>query len=191
MMLEPFSGYWGKLPAHGDFLRAGFPENVLMQFDRWVSNQLREAKERHGERFEEIWHGAPSWNFIIRAGMLDPKYAITGIWMPSIDAVGRCFPFVFAIMHDPEEVMFRMLPPYESVLRQAIEHTQTIDTLEDHLSAVESHPPSFTPKIFDTWWQSGRDGATLNGALPSGTAFDWLLEAIPLESQNMSEVEGK
>ncbi|AQS86741.1 hypothetical protein AA101099_0089 [Neoasaia chiangmaiensis NBRC 101099] len=179
-MLEPFAGYWGKLPAHGDFLKAGFPQEVVTRLDRWIDTQLGDAEHRHGARFNGIWHAAPSWCFVVRPGVLDPLHAVTGIWTPSIDSVGRCFPFLFAILHDPAMAAFRALPSYDTVIRQAIERTQTIGVLEEALIATGQAPWPPAAPVFDVWWcVNHAGGGTLHGALPVGAAFDWLLDGTP------------
>ncbi|GAJ30068.1 type VI secretion system-associated protein TagF [Acidomonas methanolica] len=174
--MEPFTGYWGKLPAHGDFLRAGFPEDVVSRLDRWICAQLAAAARRHGERFETLWHAAPAWRFTLRDGVLHPACAVSGVWTPSVDSAGRCFPFVFGILHDPASAQFRALPVFEAAIRRAIERTQPIHVLDEAISRAEGMPIPPAAPVQDVWWCSGQaGGGTIHGALPAGNAFDWLI----------------
>ncbi|CAI9121505.1 type VI secretion system-associated protein TagF [Brytella acorum] len=180
-MIEPYAGYWGKLPAHGDFLRAGLPEGAVSRLDRWISVQLAESRARHGDAFETLWHKAPTWYFTIRPGVLEEGHAATGIWTPSIDAAGRCFPFVFVILHDPASPFYRGLVPFENAIRTAVEQTQSVQALEEAIGVAGCVPiPSAAP-VHDVWWCVGNAAwGTIHGALPVDDAFDWLIEGKSL-----------
>ncbi|GBQ67032.1 hypothetical protein AA103196_1579 [Ameyamaea chiangmaiensis NBRC 103196] len=179
-MIEPYAGYWGKLPAHGDFVRGGLSDGIVSRLDRWVSVEMAAAHARHGERFERLWHRAPTWSFTIRPGVLEHGHAVTGLWTPSIDAAGRCFPFIFTILHDPARAFYRGLAPFDATIRTAIQTTQPLEALEVALEAAGRHPiPSAAP-VHDVWWRVGQaDGGTIHGALPVADAFDWLIEGRP------------
>lgn len=188
-MMAPYAGYWGKLPAHGDFLRAGFPDAVVQRLDHWISTQLQKSRKRHGAAFERLWHAAPGWHFTLRPGTLDPACAVTGLWTPSIDSVGRCFPFIFGILHDPAVALFRALPPFEAAITQAIAESQTVTVLNDAVMAAGQLPLPAAAAVQDVWW-CAKDittdpaghacpGRTIHGALPIDDAFDWLLDAPP------------
>lgn len=176
-MIEPYAGFWGKLPAHGDFLRAGLSDGVISRLDRWVSEQMTGARTRHGERFDDLWHRAPTWYFTIRSNILENGYAVSGIWTPSIDAAGRCFPFIFLILHDPAHAFYRGLSSFDAVIRKAIELTQPVATMEEALGIAGCVPiPSAAP-VHDVWWCVGNSSqGTIHGALPVKDAFDWLIE---------------
>jgi len=176
-MIEPYAGFWGKLPAHGDFLRAGLPDNVVSRLDRWVSEQMAAAQARHGDQFEALWHQAPTWYFTIRPDILENGYAVSGIWTPSIDAVGRCFPFVFLILHDPACAFYRGLTRFDAAIRKAVELTQPVTGLAEAINVAGCTPiPSAAP-VHDVWWCVGSaKQETIHGTLLVEYAFDWLIE---------------
>jgi type VI secretion system protein ImpM len=84
-------GYFGKLPAKGDFVRAGLPEAFCAAWDGFCREILHEARGALAENFEPVWMESPIWRFLVPAGIFGP--AVLGVWLPSVDRVGRIFPF--------------------------------------------------------------------------------------------------
>jgi len=85
-------GYFGKLPAKGDFLRAGLPEDFVSAWDGWCRDFLTATRAALGEAWEQAWMEAPIWHFLLPAGACGAQ-AVLGVWIASIDKVGRHFPF--------------------------------------------------------------------------------------------------
>jgi type VI secretion system protein ImpM len=92
---KPVSGYFGKLPARGDFVTTGLPSTVVRAWDRAVSSALASAKTTLADRWSDIWLQAPVWRFALPATMCGPT-PLLGLWMPSIDKAGRHFPLMIA-----------------------------------------------------------------------------------------------
>lgn len=90
-------GFCGKLPARGDFVSVGLPRRFVDPWHDWVQHMLAASRETLGERWEEIWLGAPVWRFQLSPGLFGPDAAV-GLWMPSVDRVGRYFPLTFAML---------------------------------------------------------------------------------------------
>lgn len=89
------AGFFGKLPARGDFVRAGLPGGFVAAWDAWLQAVLPDSRARLGERWLAAWMEAPVWRFLLHAGQCGPD-AVLGLWMPSVDAVGRHFPLTIA-----------------------------------------------------------------------------------------------
>ncbi|WP_299611641.1 type VI secretion system-associated protein TagF [uncultured Tateyamaria sp.] len=93
-------GYYGKLPFAGDFLRHGLSAAFVSGWDTWMQQTLIAASETMGDAH---WQGAylcaPIWRFSIAPGIFAPHGA-AGILMPSLDRVGRRFPFCIATATD-------------------------------------------------------------------------------------------
>ena len=90
-------GYFGKLPARGDFVGAGVAEAFLGPWDGWCRGFLNASRGGLGEAWEAAWMEAPIWHFLLPAGACGPL-AVLGVWLASMDKVGRHFPFgVFAL----------------------------------------------------------------------------------------------
>ena len=89
------TGFFGKLPARGDFVRGGLPSSFVEVWDGWLSHVLTESRTVLGDRWQPAWMEAPVWRFHLPAGQTGPA-AMLGLWMPSVDAAGRCFPLTLA-----------------------------------------------------------------------------------------------
>ena len=88
-------GFYGKLPSHGDFVGAGLPRAFVRAWDGWAARALPASRERLGPAWEAAWLEAPVWRFALPEGACGNRRAF-GVWMPSVDRVGRYFPLVLA-----------------------------------------------------------------------------------------------
>ncbi|HQT63793.1 MAG TPA: type VI secretion system-associated protein TagF [Acidocella sp.] len=86
-------GFFGKLPARGDFVRANVPEDFVAPWDEWCRRMLTASRTVLGEAWLEAWMEAPVWHFLLPPGACGPQ-AVLGVWLPSMDKVGRHFPFL-------------------------------------------------------------------------------------------------
>jgi type VI secretion system protein ImpM len=86
-------GYFGKLPARGDFVRGGLPEDFVAVWDGWCRGMLAASREMLGEGWKDAWMQAPVWQFLMPAGACGGRAAL-GVWLPGMDRVGRHFPFM-------------------------------------------------------------------------------------------------
>ena len=91
-------GWFGKLPGMGDFAHRRLPESFRSVWDQWLQRGLARLRDRHAD-WTEHYLEAPVWCFA-----LGPKVAGEGAWigvlMPSVDGVGRYFPFTLAVELD-------------------------------------------------------------------------------------------
>jgi type VI secretion system protein ImpM len=87
------SGYHGKVPARSDFIGAGLPPAVIACWDGWLQQALAASQRGLGTAWEARFCAAPPWRFALAAGACGPLPLI-GVLMPSMDAVGRCFPLM-------------------------------------------------------------------------------------------------
>lgn len=88
-------GLYGKLPAHGDFVRRGLPPSFCGPWDAWLQAGIVAARESLGAAWEATWDHAPAWRFALPAGACGPD-AVAGVMAPSADAVGRRFALTVA-----------------------------------------------------------------------------------------------
>jgi type VI secretion system protein ImpM len=86
-------GILGKLPSHGDFLRRGVPADLAGPLDDWLAAVVAGSREFLGEGWRDAWLEAPVWRFALAAGPCGP-HAAAGVWLPSVDRVGRHFPLL-------------------------------------------------------------------------------------------------
>jgi type VI secretion system protein ImpM len=88
-------GYYGKLPARADFVSRRLPEDFIKPWDAWVQSALAAGEAGGGEAWRQRFLASPTWRFALPAGTCG-RAGWTGALCPSMDAVGRCFPFVLA-----------------------------------------------------------------------------------------------
>ena len=88
-------GWYGKVPATGDFVVRRLPNAFRDAWDRWLQQSLDGGRERLGAQWQESYFSMPPWRFLLSAGMLTPD-AWAGVMVPSVDAVGRQFPLTIA-----------------------------------------------------------------------------------------------
>lgn len=88
-------GFYGKIPARGDFVRCRLPASFVAPWDGWLQQVLAASRELMGEDWQAAWLEAPVWRFALDGGICgaDP---VLGLWMPSVDRAGRLFPLTLA-----------------------------------------------------------------------------------------------
>ena len=84
-------GFFGKLPAVGDFVQRNLEVGFVDKWDRWLQNGLYAAENEMLESWPDIYLTSPIWRFILSPGVVgEESYA--GVMLPSIDSTGRYFP---------------------------------------------------------------------------------------------------
>lgn len=86
------TGLFGKLPAHGDFIHRNLPTKLINEWDSWLQTFIGSTQERLGSAWLEIYLTSPIWRFCLAQGAVDGNNW-AGIVLPSVDRVGRYFPF--------------------------------------------------------------------------------------------------
>lgn len=139
-------GYYGKLPFAGDFLRHGLSAAFVSGWDAWMQRTLLAARQTMGEA---EWHRAylcaPIWRFSIAPGLCGPLGA-AGIMMPSLDRVGRRFPFCIAIATDlPPVAASLALQPVaarlETLALEMIDDDNSLAALRSRLEQISGLSP--------------------------------------------------
>lgn len=100
MSSEHFTGVYGKLPAHGDFIYRDLPSHFINVWDQWLQGYVGSSKEQLGEGWLDAYLVSPIWRFAFSEGAVDGN-AWAGIMLPSVDRVGRYFPFSVATRLSP------------------------------------------------------------------------------------------
>lgn len=89
-------GVYGKLPHYGDFVHRNLPATFINTWDEWLQQFVAGSQEKMGENWLDIYLTSPIWRFVLSAGMIDENHW-AGIVLPSVDQVGRYYPFSIAI----------------------------------------------------------------------------------------------
>jgi len=92
--LEP--GLHGKVPTKGDFVTRRLTREFVDPWDQWLQSAINCSKEQLGEEWLPIYLTSPIWRFVLSPGLCGVD-AVAGVLMPSVDRVGRYFPFTLAV----------------------------------------------------------------------------------------------
>ncbi|WP_404343640.1 type VI secretion system-associated protein TagF [Pseudoalteromonas mariniglutinosa] len=99
-------GYIGKVPCLGDFVQ----ENVCQQFsdywEHWLQAAMAVSKEQLGSFWQERYLTSPVWHFALSPRIVTDKGKM-GTLLPSVDAVGRHYPFT--VLSDTDEFPISIL----------------------------------------------------------------------------------
>ena len=95
-MSESFeTGWYGKLPASGDFVTRRLPPSFIEPWDAWLNAMLTGSRERLGDAWRAAFLSAPAWRFVLSPGIIGQQ-GWAGLIVPSVDSVGRYFPLTVA-----------------------------------------------------------------------------------------------
>lgn len=90
------AGWFGKIPSRGDFISRRLPGSFIELWDTWLQRAMTVSRTHLGERWLDLYLTSPIWRFILMPGICGDNLW-TGVFMPSIDKVGRHFPLTIAI----------------------------------------------------------------------------------------------
>ncbi|MGZ4960294.1 MAG: type VI secretion system-associated protein TagF [Methylomonas sp.] len=98
-MVNQVTGFYGKLPSHGDFLSRRLPRQFIEPWDRWLQDGVAASQEKLGKNWLNTFLVSPIWEFALSPGLCG-EHAWAGVVMPSVDKVGRYFPLTLAAKVD-------------------------------------------------------------------------------------------
>lgn len=135
-------GWYGKLPAIGDFATRRLSPAFITSWDAWLQECLSESRAQLGEHWLDVYLNSPVWRFALMPGVIaDAAWA--GVLMPSVDSVGRYFPLTVACTLPtapaPTLEVLRAhawFDEIEQLALQALEDTLTPDALEARLQCM-------------------------------------------------------
>lgn len=198
------AGWFGKIPSRGDFISRRLPGSFIELWDTWLQRAMIVSRIHLGERWLDLYLSSPIWRFILMPGICGDNLW-TGVFMPSIDKVGRYFPLTIAIQIKPcPEILstaFSAQSWYDSLEQIALaslDVNQSPEALDRHL-VIHPFPTSSisstsTPSIeLANWWTvNPQPGlvAQKNLILPSVSMLAELFEAAG-ENLFMSIGQGK
>jgi type VI secretion system protein ImpM len=152
------AGFYGKVPARGDFVRSGLPRDFIEAWDNWLSVVMSASKEIGGDAWLPAFLEAPVWRFALPSGLCGAS-AMIGLMLPSVDKAGRYFPLTFAAAVDGPGVPFgsatdAWLDSCEDAGRAALDR----DLGPDDIKALVSLPDLQSrdrPADETEWWTEG------------------------------------
>lgn len=144
----PLLGWFGKLPAVGDFAGRGLPLALREEVHAWFAGGMARLTELHGEQWREAYRLSPVWHFAMNAGVWEGR-ALMGCVAPSMDRIGRCSPLL-AMRSVERGQLSACLPPasdwsyrVDALLRRVIAEGLGVEAVQVELAAAlaaESQP---------------------------------------------------
>lgn len=89
------SGFFGKVPGSGDFVRRRLPDDFVQAWDAYASAVLAAPSAPFAAAWREAIEQRCCWAFVLDAGLCG-RSAWSGVVAPQYDRVGRRFPMVVA-----------------------------------------------------------------------------------------------
>ena len=132
-------GYFGKLPARGDYLARGLPASFLDPWEEWLHGVWHSGQQRLGEVWPPLIADGPVWRFVLDEDVCGPD-AVAGLLIPSCDKLGRVFPLTMAAAipgrSDPAALPVTASGWYgraEALLRKALTPELNLEVFEKRL----------------------------------------------------------
>jgi len=206
-------GWYGKLPSLGDFASRRLPVDFVEAWDAWLSQGLADWRAADAAWLDE-YLAAPAWCFLLGPQVIAlpgaaPRGTVpawAGVLMPSVDRVGRYFPFTLASPVRALEAvdagrLAHWLRMVAACAVDAMHGDWTLERLEQTLLeltdltwpiGIDRGHGQFgellerTARQGDTalWWLPDQGTASLprqTQGLPGGAAFARLLVGRPLD----------
>ncbi len=151
------AGFYGKLPARGDFVRGALPRDFTDRWDAWLAPAIAGSRTRMGEDWLPAFLEAPVWRFILSAGLCGERAAL-GVMLPSVDRAGRYFPLTFAALFDAGTTPasdVTWLDRCEAAGRAALEDDAGPDQLGAMLGIPAAQGETETGTMQSIWWTDG------------------------------------
>ncbi len=163
------AGWYGKIPALGDFASRRLPVGFVNSWDEWLQRSMVASRSSLRERWQEFYLNSPIWRFALLPGVFDDKCWI-GIMMPSADRVGRYFPLTIVLPLDPyPEILATVFAAQnwfaalEQIALASLSMDFQVTELEAHLgkNPLEHHLPTgpglLSARELANWWTGSPD----------------------------------
>jgi type VI secretion system protein ImpM len=150
------AGFYGKLPARGDFVRANLPRDFTDPWDEWLQSVIAGSQSLMGDAWLPAFLEAPVWRFILPHGMCGSQ-AVLGLMLPSVDRAGRYYPLTFAALsqHGIAKASGEgWLDACEDAGRAALERDAPPQMVADLIGSPEL-PEALASVAEATWWSEG------------------------------------
>ncbi|HTP73023.1 MAG TPA: type VI secretion system-associated protein TagF [Burkholderiaceae bacterium] len=208
-MIAGGAGWFGKMPALGDFASRRLPDEWIAAWDDWLQQQLVRSRATLGDdAWLSLYLVAPVRRFWLAPGLLS-RAGWLGVLMPSVDSVGRHFPFTLATALPPERGELpdalandNWLEAADALARQVLDPAFDVAALEQAVPElpllhgerrIEAHSgarlaqqlSALCADLRSAWWCEGAqrpDDFVLAPALPVDAAFDALLHNPPADA---------
>ncbi len=129
-------GYFGKVPSVGDFVSRNVASGLREGFDDWLQHALEASRTQLKDGWLNAFLTSPVWRLVLDR-QYEPDTLTVGIMIPSVDKVGRYFPFCIFMQMDRMQLDAAFITDCDMAL----------DSLEDLVLSVLE--PDFDLEYFD------------------------------------------
>lgn len=192
------AGWYGKIPALGDFASRRLPASFVDAWDAWLQRSMLASRSFLREQWQEIYLNSPIWRFALLPGVLDDQCWI-GIMMPSADRVGRYFPLSIALpLETHQELMSTVFAAQnwfaaiEQIALASLSMDFQVTELEQQLgknpwvlAPPKDDAVSLSARELARWW-SGPGNEALAISLPDLESISGLLGASGINNLALS-----
>jgi len=174
------AGFYGKLPALGDFVTRRLPTQFVQVWDQWLRESLAASRAVLGDDWLDTYLTSPLWRFALTQGIAG-QTGWAGVLMPSVDRVGRYFPLTLARPLDQCTDPFRELssPGWfeqaELAALASLDDGLTLETFEASVLALPAPGAATARRSRDLASPTKRDAWQIEAATP-----DDLSKACPV-----------
>jgi type VI secretion system ImpM family protein len=159
-------GWFGKIPALGDFATRRLPASFVGPWDEWLSAELAASAEALGGAWGEAYRAAPVLCFCAGPGVID-QHAWHGTVVASYDRVGREFPLTLAAPGAPQKGPETGWGPWVAVARRALIPGYSPAGLDEALAGLCAAPPGPDQTPADLGLRPSLEDHTLPGIAPN------------------------
>lgn len=144
------AGYFGKLPMRGDFIQRNMSAEFVHTWDNWLQSVISASHHNLGHQWLDFYLISPIWRYLI------PQQSETyqlGVMLPSVDKVGRYFPFTISTNITPETDASRIISKNrnwfdmaENIALQALGESigyDQLNSMSDELDVQNNNPEIF------------------------------------------------
>ena len=85
------SGYYGKVPVLGDFIKYNLPRSFINPWDDWLQSAMIQSQAKLAKDWIEFYLSSPIYYFALSPGICG-EISWLGLIKPSADSAGRYFP---------------------------------------------------------------------------------------------------
>ncbi len=187
MNLNAKVGFYGKLPAVGDFISRRLPPEFIGPWDNWLQGSFVASREYLGSNWLNSYLNSPIWRFLLSPGLCGDK-SVVGIIIPSVDKIGRYYPLTITeIIEYSHQVPFLFtsrndwFEQLEDVALMGLENTLDVETFDQLIQTIPSFFPSISPSFSESIF-------TFKYSLWVSTSFEYSSSSVKLAYQGLPPV---
>lgn len=157
---SPAFGFFGKVPATGDFVSRGLGRSQVAIVDNWFQEGLTELARRDDDWLTP-YLVAPVWSFVIPAGQWG-ELPQCGAIMASVDRVGRYFPLIalaeLAEASGDQNLLCAQLRALAVTMPEVLQELLAPDAFEERLSHLADRALDISlarPSVLERFQQDG------------------------------------